>query len=44
MVLERFDISLDKAQANIFAGQEITGNVHIWNSKPKNVKGRHNEV
>ncbi len=39
MVLGRFAIFLDNADATYFAGQEITGKVHIWNEAKKNVKG-----
>ena len=39
MVLGRFAIFLDNADATYFAGQEIKGKVHVWNELPKNVKG-----
>lgn len=39
MVLEKFFISLDNDVVVYFPGQEITGHVHVWNKKPKNVIG-----
>lgn len=41
MVLERFTIVLDNVDATYFPGQQIAGNVHIWNNIAKNVKGNH---
>lgn len=35
----RFEISLDKEGATYLPGQEVKGKIHIWNDKPKNVKG-----
>ncbi|XP_046451060.1 arrestin domain-containing protein 17-like isoform X1 [Daphnia pulex] len=39
MVLAKFYVTLDKDNCVFFPGQEITGSVHVWNDKPKNVNG-----
>ncbi|XP_057375199.1 arrestin domain-containing protein 17-like [Daphnia carinata] len=39
MVLDKFFISLNNDAVTYFPGQEITGNVHIWNNESKNVIG-----
>lgn len=40
MVLQRFAILLDSADAVYFPGQSVTGVVHVWNSEPKALKGK----